>query len=863
MVNRYKPDKEVTILTSAKILIVEDEGPATDGLAERLRRFGYTVCAVVTSGQQALEKAAELSPDLALIDLELAGPLEGPDVADRMRERFDIPVIYLTTGAAGDLLQRARTTDPFGYVLKPVDARQLHLNVETALGLHEREKKGKEAENKLQETVDELQKQSRLMRVMQTIFDSMSEGVIAVDANGDRLVFNASAERIIGFKAQMKKSPGQWTKEYGIYLPDQVTPIPTDQLVLARAIRGESINNREVFIRNLSKPEGVSVSTSGRPLLSETGESMGGVVVIRDITKQKETENRLEETIDELRRQTQLFQTIFNSMSEGVVAADKDGNELLYNPSAEHIIGFRGVQDGTKQWTARHGFFFPDQVTVVPTHELALARAMRGKSTDEREMFIRNSNKPEGAYISVNGRPLLDDAGESRGGVIVFRDITKQKETESKLQETVAQLQHQTQLFQAVFNSISDGVVVADENGRFTLFNPSAERIVGMGITQAEPDQWTAEYGIFYADKMTPVITAHLPLVRAMHGEETDEMELFVRNPFRPEGVYISVNGRPIRSPDTAKGGVIAFRDITERARAEEALAQAFTQGRLEVVDTVLHNIGNAVNSVTVGIGTLREQLMENRLIHRFSSLAEAIKAHQEDWLAYLQHDPQGQQVRPFVLALADDFVRQNEQLLRTIERVSRRVNHIVDIVRTQRNFDSTSMTRKDVNLRQAISGALRMLHESFVSRGIRTHVNYGNAPVEIRIQESQFHQMLVNVLKNAMEAIDERRQSGGLKGRPRVEIRAHVRREFLVLDVVDNGIGIAQKNVRAIFTAGYTTKPGGSGLGLHSAANFITGSGGKIHPLSDGVGLGTTMRIMLRLDAVSPKAHTARGGIP
>ena len=69
-------------------------------------------------------------------------------------------------------------------------------------------------------------------------------------------------------------------------------------------------------------------------------------------------------------------------------------------------------------------------------------------------------------------------------------------------------------------------------------------------------------------------------------------------------------------------------------------------------------------------------------------------------------------------------------------------------------------------------------------------------------------------------------------------------RRDFLVLEVQDNGMGIEQKNLKAIFGAGYTTKREGSGLGLHSAANFVTNSGGKIQPLSDGYGTGTTMRV-------------------
>ena len=416
------------------------------------------------------------------------------------------------------------------------------------------------------------------------------------------------------------------------------------------------------------------------------------------------------------------------------------------------------------------------------------------------------------------------------------------------MKKTVDELQHQIQLMQAIFDSISDGVIVADEHGSLT-FNPSAARIIG-GSIDAVPERWTEEYSIFYPDKVTPIPTEELPLVRALRGEATDEMEMFIRTAAKPEGVYISASGGPIRLSGTARGGVTVFRDVTERVRAEEALAQAFAQGRLEVMDTILHNIGNAITSVAIGIGTLKEELANNPLIERLSALSETVKAHAEDWGDYVQHDPQGQQVRPFLLALAADFIEQNRELSRTVERVNGQTNHIVDIVRAQRGFASKAMTSKDVNLRQAISGALKIVQDSFASRGIQTQVNCGDAPAEIRIQESQFNQMLVNLLKNAMEAIDELKKSGGLKGPPRIEIRACIQQDFLVLEVQDNGIGIEQKNLKTIFGAGYTTKREGSGLGLHSAANFVAGSGGKIQPLSDGYGTGTTMRVTLRLNS-------------
>ena len=105
-------------------------------------------------------------------------------------------------------------------------------------------------------------------------------------------------------------------------------------------------------------------------------------------------------------------------------------------------------------------------------------------------------------------------------------------------------------------------------------------------------------------------------------------------------------------------------------------------------------------------------------------------------------------------------------------------------------------------------------------------------------------------------------RNRTGSRARPSIKIRSYLQGEFLVLEVTDNGIGIEEKNAKIIFTAGYTTKKQGSGLGLHSTANFIVGSGGQIYPLSDGIGKGTTMRIKLRLSSVTSKTESgARNG--
>ena len=410
---------------------------------------------------------------------------------------------------------------------------------------------------------------------------------------------------------------------------------------------------------------------------------------------------------------------------------------------------------------------------------------------------------------------------------------------------------------ETIFKSISDGVVVADEEGNFTIFNPSAERMVGVGKTDSGPTEWADRYGIFFPDRETPYPMDELPLVRAIQGEASDEVEMFIRNPSVPDGVYISVSGRPLQDHSgITKGGVIVFRDVTERRLAEEPMSQAFAQGRLEIVDTILHNIGNAINSVATGLGTIQGELTDNELVRRLSALADAIEEHQDDWISYLKTDPQGRKVLPFILGLARDFAAQNAQLTQTVDRVDSRVAHIVDIIRTQRSIDTGALARKNIDLLKSISDATTLLQDSLGKRGVQVDVDCRNAPEEIRIQESKFHQMMVNLVKNAIEAIDELRKTGGLEVKPHIRIRSYVQNEYLVIDVIDNGIGIEEKHLKIIFAAGYTTKKVGSGLGLHSIANFIIGSGGQIYPISAGNGKGTTMRVKLRLSSVVPKSE-------
>ena len=608
-------------------------------------------------------------------------------------------------------------------------------------------------------------------------------------------------------------------------------------------------------MRNEKKPEGIHVSISGRPLRGKAGALKGGVLVCRDITMIKQTEAALERTIAQQQDQALLMETIFSSISDGVLVANAEGKFTFFNPSAEQIAG--GMLDlKSEQWAGNNGVFYSDKRTRMPEAQLPLVRAVRGEATDEIEMFLRNKKKLEGVFISVSGRPLRTNVGGHGGGVIVFRDITKQKKAAAELDKTMEELRKQSELMATTFNSISEGIIVADVTGQSFYVNPAAEQIIGMNITtDCPPEEWVERYGLFYPDRETPMKMEDLPFLHVIsHGKSMDEVDLFIRNQNRPDGVYIRVSGRPLLDNlGGIRGGVIIFRDVTERMLAEEALAQAFAQGRLEVVDTILHNIGNAINSVTTGIETVRQHVGNDRVGRRLFALAAAVREHQDDWSDYIENDPQGRKVMPFIIELSESFSKRNEDLIKTVGRVKDRANHIADIVRTQKAFGSPAMARKDIDLHDALSAAVRVLRDSLNKKGIHTDIDCEDAPREIRIEESQFHQMLVNLVKNSIEAIDDLTLAQGLDETPRIQIRASAEDDFLNLEISDNGIGIKDKDTKAIFAPGYTTKRLGSGLGLHSAANFVIASGGRIQVLSEGTGKGATMRVRLPLSSVAP----------
>ena len=520
----------------------------------------------------------------------------------------------------------------------------------------------------------------------------------------------------------------------------------------------------------------------------------------------------------------------------------------MFNDTTKRMAGRNPEGISTQYAPVTFGLYQPGSKSLFPPGELPLAQALQGKCPDNVEMLIQNQQLPYGTDISISARPIYDENGVINGAVSVIHDISELKAKERQLKTLNDELKNQSKFMESIFNSIKDGIIVTNGSCQITFFNRGAHHLARSNMPIEDLDRWQDLYEYFHLDGITPFAVEELPLAQAIQGKSTDDVELFVRSPKIPDGIYLSVTGRPLHSPDeTQKGGVIVFHDITDRIKSEEALAQAFVQGRLEIVDTILHNIGNAINSVTIGIETVYNLLADELLVSRLSALAAALKQHEDNLGDYITNDPQGQKVLPFLLTLSEDFKVADEKLRKTVGRIRNRTRHIVDIIRTQNSYNDTTGTSKDINVAAAISDAIKILQDSIDKRHIQIEVNCENAPEEIRIQESQFHQMLVNLTKNAIEAIDELATLGELNETAHIRFHVYIDGDFLCLDIIDNGIGIDPEDIDKVFSAGFTTKKQGNGLGLHSSANFVISSGGQIRAFSEGKGKGTTLCIKLQ----------------
>lgn len=193
-------------------------------------------------------------------------------------------------------------------------------------------------------------------------------------------------------------------------------------------------------------------SSNVSPVKNEFGVVVGFQGIIQDIHERKQAEIALQE-------QKNLLQLILDSMSDGIIVADEQAKFLVFNPAAEQIHGGGSKESWGDEWSQEYGLFLPDQVTLFPPDQLPLMRAIKGEETKDVEMFVRHAQAPDGCWVLINGRPLRDESGQVKGGVITCRDITERKQAEIALQ-------HKEERYRSLIAAIPQLVWTTDAEGR-------------------------------------------------------------------------------------------------------------------------------------------------------------------------------------------------------------------------------------------------------------------------------------------------------------------------------------------------------------------------------------------------------------
>jgi PAS domain S-box-containing protein len=256
-------------MSNSRILIVEDEGIIAKDIQSTLNRLGYSVIGIASSGEEAIKKAMEIHPDIVLMDIVLEGAMDGVEAAGYIHDHFDIPVVYLTAYSDDTTLQRAKITEPFGYILKPFHEKELYTTIEMALYKHTMQRKLKESEQWLATTLK-----------------SIGDAVIATDTGKLITFMNPVAEALTGWKQEeaigkpLKNVFKVINGKTGKQADDPVAKVLREGVIVGLA------NHTVLIAKDGTKR---SVDDSGAPIIDDKGKIIGVVLVFRDITERKIT----------------------------------------------------------------------------------------------------------------------------------------------------------------------------------------------------------------------------------------------------------------------------------------------------------------------------------------------------------------------------------------------------------------------------------------------------------------------------------------------------------------------------------------------------------------------------------------------
>ena len=552
-----------------------------------------------------------------------------------------------------------------------------------------------------------------------------------------------------------------------------------------------------------------------------------------------------------LRESQQRFEVAVQGSSDGLWDWDLVSNQVYFSPRWKSMLGYTDGELENRFDTFR-SMLHPDDAQRV----LDAVQAYLSGSETAYEIEFRVRRK-EGGYVWIlsRGVALRNELGKPVRFAGSHTDITPRKQAQEKLEQEISERRRtEAQLKEslvkmAAFRAVLDksfSISITDQNGVITEVNENFVRLSGYSreelLGQNHHIVKSGQHPESFFRQMWQTITQG----EIWRGD--------VQNRAKSGGLYwVDTTVGPLLDGHDERHGYLSVRtDITERKQAEADLAEANQKmvqssrqaGMADIATSVLHNVGNVLNSVNVSAGLIVDQLRKSRT----SSLAKAVellRQHQDDVGVFLTQDPKGKQLPAFFEAVSTQLAQERTTLAKEMECLQQNIEHIKQIVSMQQAYATVCGVLETLAPHELVEDALRMSSATLAHNNIEIVREF--APVApVLVDRHKVLQILVNLLSNAKHAMDARPQgrrlllriTGGQGSRVRIE-------------VTDNGAGIAEENLTRIFNHGFTTKKTGHGFGLHSGANTAKEMGGSLSVRSDGTGTGATF--ILELPAPQP----------
>jgi hypothetical protein len=548
-----------------RILIVEDEVILAKDLARSLKNLGYEVLGRLSSAEEAIRMVEDSQPDLILMDVKLDRDEDGIEAAEKIRIRYDIPVVYLTGFSEKDVLDRAKKTEPYGYLGKPVGLMELRSTLETALYRHEADKKTRESEARFR-----------------SIFELSPDANVIYDFDG-YIDCNESCVRMLGLKSREDLLSGQPTDISPEFQPDGRSSLEKARAMMEIAFSEGSHRFEWVC----QKPDGAPVYldiVANRIMLRDKAviHAMG-----RDIGERKKTEETLKES-------EERYRNIVETANEGIWIIDVDGTTTFANKQMAEMLGTT-----TAEMKGRSFYEYIDE------DEISQARHnfnKRSKGIAEHHEFRFRRRDGSEIWTNVSTVPTYDSQGRFSGALAMISDITLRKRAEDALMKKQRLLEEAEKLACVgawEWDLATDRFYMSDEWRRIHGCedpNPSRESLLPI----AHPDDREAVEHAFneVIEKGVPYEITHR-IIRQDDGQE---------RVVRAHGYVVrDDSGKPSRMYGAAQ-------DITEGKKSEEALAKSQAQ---------LNAIFDSISDPIVFADTNRRIVRVNRAFEKVLGYSE------------------------------------------------------------------------------------------------------------------------------------------------------------------------------------------------------------------------------------------------